>query len=237
MKIYILTRFSLPRYPPKGFTWDKSIYSHQDSEINYYKWLYDEERLDERMRIFNHITRPSIENQTYENYEWIFFIGQGLPDKYKKSLTEIKKSKLIIPKKYKHIGSKRLFDKKEFISIRLDDDDAIHPKYLENIKNFNKENEIIAPFYGKYFYLNADGTMQAQDVINKPYIKSCGVGCYKENIYNFGSHAKLHEKFNINFIKDQNMFFMSVGKHTCTNRRFFNKENIKSYTIDTLFYQ
>jgi len=236
MKIYILTRFSLPRYPPKGFTWDKSIYSHQNSEINYYKWLYDEKRLDERMRIFNHITRPSIENQTYENYEWMFFIGQGLPDKYKKSLTEIKKSKLIIPKKYKHIGSKRFFDRKEFISIRLDDDDAIHPKYLENIKSFNKENQIIAPFYGKYFHLNADGTIQAQNVTNKNYIKGCGVGCYRENIYSLGNHARLHEKFDVNFIKDQNMFFVSVGQHTSTNRRF-DKENIKNnYTIDTLFY-
>jgi hypothetical protein len=237
MKIYILTRFSCPNYPPRSFHWDRSTHPHIYNKINYYKWLYDEKRLDERMRIFNAITKPSIESQTYENYEWIFFIGKDLPDKYKKILNEIKKSKLIIINKYEDIEKENFFDQKEFISIRLDDDDAIHPKYLEYIKDFNKENEIITPFYGKHFCLNLDGTFQAENIINQAFIRACGVGSYKKNIYSLGNHSTFYNRFPINFIQDKNMFFVSVGSHTSTNRTFRDKLNIKNYNIDTLFHE
>ena len=200
--------------------------------------LFDEQRLDKRIMIFNHITKTSIESQTYQNYEWIFFISPDLPDKYKNNLKEIKKSKLIIANKYADIGREDIFSKEEFISIRLDDDDAIHPEYLESIKDFNIENQIIAPYYGRFFNLNEDKTIQAHDITNQGQkIKSCGTGCYRKNIYSLGNHNLFRQNFPVHFVKNKNMFFMSIGTHTYTNRRFYPNIKIKNYNIDTLFNQ
>lgn len=243
MKIYILTRFAITglsgwpytqfsesRHTKNSWLFPESFHAEQaDGDI------FNEQKLDQRIKIFNYITKASIEAQTYQNYEWIFFISQDLPEKYKDIFKRIKKSRCIIINRYQDIDREDYFDEEEYISIRLDDDDAIHPKYLENIKDFNKENEIIAPYYGKFFSLNEDKTIQAQNFTNKYSIKACGVGCYKKNIYSLGNHLYLHQKFPVNLVKDKNMFFVSVGEHTSMNRIFQEDIEIKNYNIDTLF--
>jgi hypothetical protein len=232
MKIYILTRFSIPCWPTLGaFCWSKELYSQRFPNIVAYNaWLYDEKRLQQRIEIFETITRYSIESQTYENYEWIFYIGKGLPSKYKNYLSEINKSKLFTIDKYTDINYENFHSssKEGYISIRLDDDDALHPTYLEKIKDFNKPNEIIAPLYGKYFNLLQDRKIQAHSVNNKKTIKACGVGVYNKNIHCLNNHTKFHKKFPIYFIEDKDMFFVSVGEHTSVNRKL-RKETFNTY--------
>ena len=244
MKIYILTRFAITNsngwpymllsksnlHKKNSWLFPESFHKAQGNGN-----IFNEQKLDQRIKIFNYITKPSIEAQTYQNYEWIFFISQDLPEKYKDILKRIKKSRCIIINTYKDIDREDYFDEEEYISIRLDDDDAIHPKYLENIKDFNKENEIVAPYHGKLFSLNEDKTIQAQNFANDYSIKSCGVGCYKKNIHSLGNHSSLHQRFPVNLVKDKNMFFISVGEHTSVNRIFQSNIEIKNYNIDTLF--
>jgi hypothetical protein len=231
MKIYILTRFSTPCWPLLSvFRWSKELYPKRfPNKGAYNKWLYDEKRLQKRMEIFEAITKYSIQSQTYDNYEWIFYIGKGLPSKYKDYISEINKSKLIVTDNYKDIDYENFNSSKEdYISIRLDDDDGLHPTYLEKIKDFNKPNEIIAPLYGQYFNLLKDGKIQAHSMNNKNGIKACGVGVCNKNIHTLKNHSKFHERFPINFIEDKKMFFVSVGEHTSVNRKL-RKETFDTY--------
>lgn len=227
MKIYIQTRFSIFKYPPSSWGYLKKYLNKYNLDKKIYsEWLYNPRRLDEKMRILNNFTKLSIESQTYKNYEWIFYISDDLPQKYKDELSKIKQSKVLIIKKYIEIQDVSLFnDQQEFISVRLDDDDGLHPTYLEKISNFNTPNEIIAPMNGLYFKLLDDNTnLESHEVNNTPYhVRGCGLGVYNNSIYSYGNHAKMHEKYKINFINDKNMFFVSVGKHTATNRIFLNK--------------
>jgi hypothetical protein len=234
MKIIIQTRFSIFKFPPRS--WHTIGNKYQNSE-EYLKWLYSSKRLDEKMRIFNNFTKLSIESQTYNNYEWIFYISDSLPRKYKDQLSKIKKSKIIIIDKYKNIRDAFLLKNNEnFISIRLDDDDGLHPTYFEKIKNFAFPNQIIAPMYGNYFNLSNDNiNLKIQKIDNIKYIRACGIGAYKKNIHSYGRHSTIHERHKVTFIKDENMFFVSVGEHTTSNRNFLNKKNIIDSNINDLF--
>jgi hypothetical protein len=221
------------KYPPTP--WFKPKIRSLNKE-DYGQWLYNPERLEEKMRIFNNFTKFSIESQTYDNYEWIFYISKKLPKQYKEELAKIKKSKIIVIKNYEDIKNVSLFnDQEEFISIRLDDDDGLHPTYFEKIKDFNTPNEIIAPFYGLYFNLLNDNTsIIAHEVNNNQYIKGCGVGAYNQSIYSYGNHAKMNTAYKVNYINDKNMFFISVHDHTVTDRKFINNK-ITKYNINELF--
>jgi hypothetical protein len=220
-----------------NFSWSKTLYPNGFSNASeYHSWLYDEKRIEKRLEFFETITKYSIERQTYDNYEWIFYIGRGLPSKYKDHLSKINKSKLFIIEKYKDINYENFNSSQEpYISIRLDDDDGLHPEYLEKIKDFDKPNEIIAPFYGKYFNLLEDGKIQAHSVNNKHTIKACGVGAYNKNIHCLSNHTKFRKKFPINFIENKDMFFVSVGEHTSVGRKF-KKDTFNTYNnVNDLF--
>ena len=89
MHHYIITRFSV-------LDKKSSInpYFTRKAKTNIETYLFNDDRLKEKFFIFNHVTYPSIINQTTNNYTWLIYSSSFLPEKYKKMLMEINGGKI-----------------------------------------------------------------------------------------------------------------------------------------------
>jgi hypothetical protein len=142
---YIITRFSVL---------DKNAsinpYFTRKAKTNIKSYLFNDDRLQEKFFIFNHVTYPSIINQTTNNYTWLIYSSSFLPEKYKKMLMEINggKIKVIFVDNFKEMNEDietRIEKRESFSTTRLDDDDGLHPDFLKTINKYShKKGKVIS---------------------------------------------------------------------------------------------
>ena len=142
---YILTRFNLTLWQT-----DKNSSNTQTAE-----WL------EQRFRLFEQFTLPSVLNQTDKNFKWIVLFSSETPIKYKSRIDEIRSrcpqfraigvapgQSAIFGQIFKEVIENDLGDKAEGIvsTTYLDNDDALSVHYMETIQNLisTNYNKIIA---------------------------------------------------------------------------------------------
>ena len=142
---YILTRFNLTLWQT-----DKNSNNTQTAE-----WL------EQRFRLFEQFTLPSVLNQTDKKFKWIVLFSSETPIKYKSRIDEIRSrcpqfraigvapgQSAIFGQIFKEVIENDLGDKAEGIvsTTYLDNDDALSVHYMEMIQNLisTNYNKIIA---------------------------------------------------------------------------------------------
>jgi len=136
---YILTRFNLTLWQT-----DKNSNNTQTAE-----WL------EQRFRLFEQFTLPSVLNQTDKNFKWIVLFSSETPIKYKSRIDEIRSrcpqfraigvapgQSAIFGQIFKEVIENDLGDKAEGIvsTTYLDNDDALSVHYMETIHNLISAN-------------------------------------------------------------------------------------------------
>jgi len=231
MKTYIITRFSILDY-------DHKQYRLTRNEKNFHQYkekLFSKERMEEKFNTFEKITLPSVINQTNQNYLWEIYASEYMSNEYKNRLLNITKNYHNI--KIYFIKSFKEFNKTEitchqYCTLRLDDDDALNPTFIEKLQKYkNQNNSIISfPRGQKITIKNNEIIYGDKTNIKKIAIGLCGIGM---NIYNCGDHTKVDQKYNIIYDNTPNMYLIYCSKNTDTSREFTN--NIEEFTNNTNF--
>ena len=139
-------------------------------KINTYKYL------EQRFKIFEEITLPSIKSQTCQNFEWIIVFNSDTPKKYKDRIKQLKKEfrftdlyfekgeyfnfDLYVSDKYKEY--------KWFLTTRLDNDDMIGKNYVGKVQKIVEKDD------SKKIITFEKGLKY--DYINKKYYKTNRIG-------------------------------------------------------------
>lgn len=194
---YILTRFNL-----RLWTKDKNR-NHTRTE----EWLKN------RFELFEDFCLPSIMNQTNQSFRWIVLFDINTPDKYKERIksyekvcrqfcpcyVEADKSRYFV-KVFKDEIHKRIKkDTKFLITTYLDNDDALHQKYVEEVQNMEvKFPTFVSYVYGIQYYTELNIATRI------PYTNNHFISLIEpldetqsfRTVYGYGSHIAINKYAN-----------------------------------------
>ena len=206
---YIVTRFNLKlRFESKS---ENGITEEAHLNIDYLK---------HRMELFNKYTFPSVKGQTDQEFKWLCLFSKETPEEIK---TEVKKLET-----YKNFEALYLSDNEScqlniflrkffinmldnnsrLITVRLDNDDAIGRKYIEEIKKVAVSKDACdCAFnfvYGINYYLDRKCIKTRHAENNHFYALVSNIDSEYIHPYEF-SHTSLKEKINV----------VNLGKKDC----------------------
>ena len=221
---YIITRFSI--FDIKNKTSFQSSVTMKDSSIKHY--LFNPKRLSTKFNAFERMTAPSIKAQTYQGYTWLIYTSDQLPAEYKERLEKQKteKIKIIYVRNFDEMNSDlsdRLKGKKNYTTVRLDDDDGLCNTFLDVINGFasNPKNrgKIISIPRGRIYTVRNKKIVYGSEVnIRRIDLGLTAVGF---NIMNAGSHTKVHNKYEVIYPTMENAYSLFASNQTASKRKFF----------------
>lgn len=234
IKIIVLTRFSVYMYNSGMVQKHKKNVQSKEDYINL---IYSKKRLDEKLFGFSALTLPSIVSQTYSPYNWYIFYSKELPSYYKDQMEKLIKPypfiQLILVKSADTINSKRkqYAPSSPYISVRLDDDDALNINYFKILASNYKPNYILSPVNGLTLSNIDKSTLVGKSSkfsYKNNICAASGLAYADHNVFALGSHRHLHETHtNIIYLKNPELFVcimnnvnVSVRKHTRKSHRF-----------------
>ena len=219
MDHYIITRFSVLDTKNKSFQLTRK---HSVNTIK--QKLFNPVRLDTKFALFEAMTYPSVMNQTYNDYTWLIYASQYLPESYKDKLNGFKGDtiKIIFVKNFKEMNTdinNRIRNSTNYSTIRLDDDDGLNPAFLETINKYETEKgKIISIPKGRWYRLH-NGEIQIR---GKIYHKknAQGLAAIGFNIYTSGNHMNINEKHEVVYNdKMKNAFYRSCSNTSNTRKK------------------
>jgi len=163
------------------------------------KFLFDPERMEKKFHVFHNVTLPSIKKQTDTNFTWLIYSSDKLPQEYKDRLLQYRNDKIhiIFVKNFKEMYSdsrKQLEGKKNYSTTRLDDDDGLHPKFLESLNKYDSNPQHIISFpRGQKIKRVKDKYVIKGDVNYKKI--ATGLSAIDMNIFSAGNHMKVDDKY------------------------------------------
>lgn len=227
MSVLFLTRFSIPECflsTQKHFQ-----LSRNKTEKEYKEELFSKKRLDQKMNYFQSLTFPSITQQKNKNWKWYIFISFELPEEY---ILELEK--LINPFSeqifmhqvqdildFKSLSSRILEETpKPYISSRIDDDDGISENFVEQILFYLPMDKHIINFInGRIsFYNQYTNDIEFGNSITY-FNNSVGLSMINYNIFDLGNHIKIHNKNNIIYNNQKDMFYLTHDSNVCDTKR------------------
>lgn len=220
-KIYLYTKFiGLPQ-TNAGYPKIKKDFFETD---NYLEFLFSEQRISSRLIFFKELTLKSILNQTYYNFEWIIYISNFLPQIYKDYINNIDDRIKVIEVTGEKIYNSDLIkihvpEETNYISCRLDDDDALCSDYFENLNRMYDANKQVI---GSKNFLCVTHKKESffYSQTKKPWLISAGLSCKNSHIYSIGSHVNASNKYSYDVIFPNSYpCIQSGGDHTFTNRK------------------
>lgn len=151
---FILTRFNLK-------LWWKEDKNHQS--------IQTEEWLEERFRLFEKYTLPSLKAQTCQNFKWICLFDKDTPTRFKERILQYQqdldtflpyycgeKETKLFQSYFRHLVYKNADQSQEsLLTTYLDNDDALHKDFVKEVQLKAKElkyNTIISYQYGIQYY-------------------------------------------------------------------------------------
>lgn len=154
MQVIGLCRFSYP-----GIGGFQVGHEDIDAKIAY---LYSDARLEERFRFFECFTLPSIQAQTDQDFTFLIVIGDSLPAHHRARLEAlVSDTPQVVIQTHppgphraimkKAINAVRSFNRQPCLQFRLDDDDAVGVRFVEelraaarHVRSLNRESVTIA---------------------------------------------------------------------------------------------
>lgn len=220
MHTYIVTRFSILDYSCPRFQITKNI-----SEEEYKDKLFNEDRLNNKFKLFEKITLPSILNQKNSNYTWYIYASSFLPEKYKIRLLDLtnnnKKIKCVFIDSFKDFCNIQ-FTNNKYCTVRLDDDDGLHEDFVESLNKYKDlpNKTLITHPCGQLVKLENDEIVYGRKIDKSKKPPAQGLAAIGMDVYKCGSHGKIQEKYEVIFDKKPDMFIMSCNKYCDTERIF-----------------
>lgn len=195
------------------------------------KQLFSRHRLDTKFDVFEKKTFPSILEQTASNYIWLIFVGEKLPTEYAERLSNLVAEadtdnvKIVPVKNLKEFEQKR----KDLISVfpryttlRLDDDDYLHPDFLKTLNQYqNETGSIVSMTKGRKFTHAEDGEgfVEGEDMVCRNI--GIGLAAVQDDIHLKGSHIDINKRFSVIYVDSLSpAYWLYAGEHTDTQRKF-----------------
>lgn len=192
---YILTRFNL-------CLWTKD---KKRNETRTNEWL------KQRFELFEQFCLPSIINQTNQDFKWIVLFDVNTPDNYKNKIGEYEQMcKQLCPcfvrpnegryfvKVFREEINKRLKkDTDLLITTYLDNDDAIHRKFVEEIQQVEYKGcpTFASYLYGLQYYTELNIATYIPFFNNHfiSLIERVSENRMFRTVYGYGSHGTVHK--------------------------------------------
>lgn len=226
MKVYFITRFSI--YDPqfRGFRLTKDY-----DQKEYEEHLFDKDRLNHKFDTFQNITFPSIIKQSSDDWKWLIYTSDRLPDEYMKRLRMLVKDyeniELITVRDFKEFFEKDLsynYDN-SFATVRIDDDDGLNNYFVEKLQQYSENVGSIVCFTEgtlvKYFKGRVVEGEKISEKNNAQGLVGIGV-----KIYSCGKHSDVDKRYNVIYDSTPDMFHMTCSPFTDTKRGFTALERI-----------
>lgn len=117
---------------------------HEDLEARA-AFLYDPERMEERFKLFEAVTLPSVAGQTDPDFTFLIVTGENLPRAYMERLetlvARIPQARIVTrpPGKHRQVMARAMRDARRpsdapYLQFRLDDDDAMAVAFVERFR-------------------------------------------------------------------------------------------------------
>lgn len=192
---YILTRFNL-------HLWTKD---KKRNETRTDEWL------KQRFELFELFCLPSIINQTNQNFQWIVLFDAQTPDFYKEKIKGYETiCKQFCPcfvqsdegryfvKIFRNEIKKRLQkDTHRLITTYLDNDDAIHKQYIDDIQQIEYKGQptFVSFVYGLQYYTELNIATRIPFFNNHfiSLIEHISDNGMFRTVYGYGSHGTVHK--------------------------------------------
>ncbi len=220
MKVYFITRFSIYDSEFRGF---RLTAEHDQKE--YERRLFGMERLNHKFELFENITLPSIVEQTSDNWEWLIYISNRMPDVQMQRLRTLVRNYtnivLIAVRDFREFFEKDLsynYDE-SFATVRIDDDDGLNSVYVEKLQQYSeKVGSIISFTEGTLVkYVNRHLMMGERISERNCALGLAGIGL---RIYSQGRHSDIENRYNVIYDSTPDMFLLTCSPFTDTKRGF-----------------
>lgn len=224
MKVYFITRFSIydPQFGGFRITTD---YNQKEYE----RRLFDKDRLNHKFETFQNITLPSIIEQTSDDWGWLIYTSNRMPDEYMKRLQmlleDYKNIKIITVKDFKEFFEKDLsynYDA-SFATVRLDDDDGLNKCFVEKLQKYSKNVGSIVSFTEGALVKYVKGRVLKGEKVSEKNI-ALGMAGIGIKIYNLGRHSNINDVYDVIYDSTPGMFFLNCSPFTDTKRGFTSFE-------------
>jgi hypothetical protein len=220
MKVYFITRFSI--YDPqfRGFR----ITVDYDYE-EYERRLFNRNRLEHKFNTFQNITLRTIVEQSCNDWKWLIYTSDRMPDEYSKRLSFMVKEYaniVLIPVK----DFNEFFEKDlsynygdSFATVRIDDDDGLNKCFVKKLQQYSKNIGSIVSFTEGTLVKYAKGHMVMGEKITAKN-NALGLTGIGVKIYNCGRHSDIDARYNVIYDSTPDMFFLTCSRFTDTKRGF-----------------
>lgn len=191
---YILTRFNL-----RLWTKDKHRNNTRTKE-----WLKN------RFELFEQFCLPSIINQTNQNFKWIVLFDINTPNEYKDKIrkyekicmqfcpcfVEANKSRYFVHVFKEEIAKRINKDTRQLITSYLDNDDALHKAYVEEVQQMNVSiPTFISHVYGIQYFTELNIATRVPYTNNHfiSLIEPLDDNKVFKTVYGYGSHIAINK--------------------------------------------
>lgn len=220
MRVYFITRFSICDPGFRGFR----ITADYD-EKEYERQLFDKHRLNSKFDTFENITLPSIVSQSCDEWNWLIYTSDRMPDEYMKRLrTLTRRYKSIVVVTVKDFAE--FFNKtstynyeRPFATVRIDDDDGVNNRFVEKLQRYaNNVGSIVCFTEGSLVRYAKGRVVIGRKVSEKNNAQGlAGIGL---DIYSTGGHSDIDTRYNVINDASPDMFVLTCSAFTDTNRGF-----------------
>ena len=161
MKHVLITRFAL-----------RFVKGHRNNKYEGRNWV------EYRMGLFRDYCLPSVQAQTFQDFDWWFLVDynfSGLMNKHVNELNRHGKCLFMTDKwseKQDGVGKtlSKYYKDKWVCSTRLDSDDMIHNEFMALVADAAKEKEEWISFPHGYFLKEATGKYMSREYLTNPFI-------------------------------------------------------------------
>lgn len=232
MQVIGLCRFS---YPALGGFQVK----HETIEDRI-RYLYAEDRLEERFRLFETIALPSLRHQTDPNFDLIIVVGDTFPEKHLERLIDLTQDlpqvhiMPLAPGNHREVMKKTLNLARRdpdapCLQFRFDDDDAVSVDFVKRLRTtaqqcsgLLKQNRSVAIDFSRGYIaeVGPDGIALSEQI--SPYVTPA-LGMYVKGgsgltIMNF-SHVKIHRFMPAVCISDEPMWLRTYNAYNDSRQK------------------
>lgn len=173
------------------------------------------ELIEERLDLFKKYTLKSMNRQTCKNFTWVFFTENDLDIDFE--------NKVFIKKEDYPLWKKKLSEEYEYIiETRLDNDDIIHPGFIQSIQSNFIDNTFVLDFSG-YRYDLRDDTIYEDKLYSSsftsPFLSL--ISKLKDGLYVFDyNHREMGKNFKTIF-KEQRLWIQMIHN----SNKLMNKDS------------
>ncbi|NVK16296.1 MAG: hypothetical protein HWE35_19170 [Rhodobacteraceae bacterium] len=244
MQVIGLCRFS---YPALG-----GFQVEHDTVAERIAYLYAEDRMEERFRLFETVALPSLRAQTDADFDLIIVTGDSLPRQHRDRLhdltADMPQVRIVAepPRRHREVmkeilNAARRNPDQPCLQFRADDDDAVAAEFVERLREtaadcaglLEKSPTMAIDFNRGYIAeFGADGITASEPAVRSYFTAALGMyaaGGVRQTIMNFGHH-RIHHHMPSVTITDVPMWVRSHNTYNDSRQRNAGAEAVAPLT-------